>query len=315
METIKEKTILENSSFKIVDLGIHEKDVYDLEVDEYHNFFGNNILLHNSNIFIFNKNSEIYQKIIDNSENISYIVDIIKDWFYDKALSHIKVYFDDLKELCNTRDIPIKFDLETIMSDMLFTDKKKYCWRLWYKDGIIFEKDKFKHTGLSYIKSDTPLWCKAKLKKFTTLVLTTKDEKLLKAYIKKCEKVFKDQPLSKISRPGSINTLNNYDKESSGVPPAADAALSYNIFIKDNNLKQYNPLTVDSGKIKWIYVNPKNKYGFDKIAIVDDGAIKEVTEFFEIDYEKQFEATFMSLPTRVFEVCNWKLSDKKEFYD
>ena len=43
---LKDKVITEN--YKIEDLGIQELDVYDIEVEDNHNFFGNDILLHNS---------------------------------------------------------------------------------------------------------------------------------------------------------------------------------------------------------------------------------------------------------------------------
>ena len=35
-----------SNKFKIKDLGIHEINVYDIEVEDNHNFFGNNILVH-----------------------------------------------------------------------------------------------------------------------------------------------------------------------------------------------------------------------------------------------------------------------------
>jgi len=47
--TIKiEDAVSEISDFEIEDLGIQEKWVYDLEIEKNHNFFGNDILVHNS---------------------------------------------------------------------------------------------------------------------------------------------------------------------------------------------------------------------------------------------------------------------------
>ena len=39
---------IKTSDFVIEDLGIMEEDVYDLEIENSHNFFANDILLHNS---------------------------------------------------------------------------------------------------------------------------------------------------------------------------------------------------------------------------------------------------------------------------
>ena len=43
--------MVETDDFTIEDLGMQEQWVYDIEVDDNHNFFGNNILVHNSNYF------------------------------------------------------------------------------------------------------------------------------------------------------------------------------------------------------------------------------------------------------------------------
>ena len=40
--------ITKTSNFKIESLGIQEIDVYDIEVEKHHNFFANDILVHNS---------------------------------------------------------------------------------------------------------------------------------------------------------------------------------------------------------------------------------------------------------------------------
>ena len=264
-------------------------------------------------VFHPNRDSELYKKILDNKENKHYICELLLNWFRNDVLPHINDYFNILKDLCNTRDVDIKFDLETIQQTTLFTDKKKYSWLLLYKDGIVFEKEKFKHKGLNFVKSDTPPWCRPKLKKFTELTITTKDPKLLKAYIMKCEEVYTKQSLASISKPVSVKTLDKYTSEDNAIPAGVDAALNYNLFIQDQKLKQYSTITAGS-KIKWIYINPSNCYGFDKIAIMEEGALKEVQEFFEIDYKKQFQTTFLSLPERIFEVCGWKLYGKKELF-
>lgn len=247
---------------------------------------------------------------IANSKNRQEIANLILDWYKFDILPKINQYFAESKILLNTRDVDIEFDLETIQLKTLFTDKKKYSWLLLYKDGIVFEGDKFKHKGLGFVKSDCPPWCRSKLKKFVELTLTTENPKLLKAYILKCKEVYEKQNILTISKPVSVKTLDDYCSDDNGIPAGVDAALNYNKFINDQRLKQYNPIVAGS-KIKWIYIDPKNSYGFDKIAIIDGGAIEEIKKYFVIDYKKQFESTFMSLPERIFEVCGWNLNTNK----
>ena len=57
--------ILENN-FEIEDLGIQELDVYDIEVENNHNFFGNDILIHNSGYYTI---APIMNEIIKKNPN------------------------------------------------------------------------------------------------------------------------------------------------------------------------------------------------------------------------------------------------------
>lgn len=264
---------------------------------------------------IITKEIHIYDEIMKNKHDNAVIVNLILDWYNSTVLPLYKKYFNTLKDLCNCCDTDLKFDLETIMKSQLFTDKKKYAWQLIYSKGTIYPvgKEKFKHKGLNFVKSDTPPWCRPKLKKFTELALTTRDEKLLKAYIMKCRKVYESQDLLTIGKPVGVKTFNDYAIGDSAIPAGVDAAMCYNTFIEDQGLKQYNKIG-DGNKIKWVYINPRNSYKFDKIAIMEDGAIEEIKKYFEVDYEKQWQTTFMSLPERIFEVCGWNLNSKKSMF-
>ena len=63
---------LKTTKFEIVDLGIMEEDVYDIEIKNSHNFFANDILVHNSSMlnleYLVNKmfkDQTDKQKIVD----------------------------------------------------------------------------------------------------------------------------------------------------------------------------------------------------------------------------------------------------------
>ena len=263
-----------------------------------------------SNIFAFKQGSKVMSKIDESTSNKEK-VEIILDFYNNTILPKINEYFDFLKVTCNRRDVKVKFDLETIMSDTFFTDMKKYCWKLIYKSGNIYEKgkEKYKHTGLSYIKSSCPVWVKPKLKKLTELLIETKaDSKFLNAYILKCKQAFKKANIIDICSSTAIQTLYNYTKESDSIPAGVDASLNYNEYLDKKNLKQFAKLT-NKDKVAWIYLD-KNKYGFDKIVITKD--LEEyILNDFVIDYEKQFESTFMGLIERYFEVCDIEFYNKK----
>jgi hypothetical protein len=87
---------------------------------------------------------------------------------------------------------------------------------------------------------------------------------------------------------------------------AAKIAVNFNYV----NLKEklgYDPLQRGS-KGKYLFLYPRNKYGFDQIAF--EKWPKEFDNMFEIDYDTTFEKFFMSNFHALFEVIGWADSRK-----
>lgn len=83
-----------NSDFEIQDLGLIEQDVYDIEIEDNHNFFGNDILVHNS-LYVSipdivdmmlpnNKDLDIHQIVDKIDEFVKVVVDPeVNKWCVD----------------------------------------------------------------------------------------------------------------------------------------------------------------------------------------------------------------------------------------
>lgn len=99
------KNITEITNFTIEPLGLQEQDVYDIEVEQNHNFFANNILLHNS-IYV---NTEplvpimvsIYRPIIEKAleqRDPAILLEIQESGFWDNTILHFNQKSDIVKK-------------------------------------------------------------------------------------------------------------------------------------------------------------------------------------------------------------------------
>jgi hypothetical protein len=111
------------SNHKITCLGEEEIDVYDIEVDGNHNFFGNDILVHNSVMFNFNCIAEKYFPN-DNDEDRLRKMKAFAD---GPAANKITEIIQEVCEKLNAFDVgSMKMERESICDAAIFVRKKRY---------------------------------------------------------------------------------------------------------------------------------------------------------------------------------------------
>jgi DNA polymerase I len=170
--------------------------VYDIEVADIHRFFGNHILLHNTDsVAVANVNS------IEDGKRLESVVNgVLLDWAHEHNIK------DDLAPT-------VKF--EKYFKSLFFKKrsgsdeaaKKKYVGWLRWKDGK--EKDELSYTGIEIKRSDTAPYTKEVMEEFFKLVLiednTTDAVQLVKNSIEDIKQQRVD--LHKIAVPKGVKSL------------------------------------------------------------------------------------------------------------
>ena len=213
---------------KIVDLGIHEIDVYDLEVEGCHNFFANGILVHNSVYYQIQPYVDRYLKThdLDLKGKIDFCVrfaDKVTQPIIDKA---IRDFTGDL----NAYDPSFCGCKREIVADALVhCDKKRYYGRIRVDEATEFPLDDphIKITGLEIVRSTTPKFTVTKINEAIDLLFDA-DEETLKAWIAEMRKEFEtakievqkpfaqeDELRQKTARLNELNALLDVDKRDS----------------------------------------------------------------------------------------------------
>jgi len=248
----------------------------------------------------FNNNQEIY----DWMDNID------KKFFSNFIEKLLKIYADkyDLEQIMN-------FKREKIIVQKLITAKKKYVDEiLANEDKLFIENPKISVTGIEIVRTDTPTFCRSKLKDSVNELFKIKcnDKILINSYIRGVKEKFIKSDIKDISIPKGVNEYTKYAKETdyyiknglsypTSCPIHVRAAINYNYLIKKWNLPL---IPVSNGtKIKYVHVSPNNEIHQDVIGFVNEWP-KEF-EVFNIDYDKQFTRTFSNVFQRFYDVLRW----------
>jgi hypothetical protein len=287
-------------NFKVRSLGKRETFVYDIEVEKNHNFFANNILIHNSAFLhlehvadqLKRKNPDITRdEIIDKLDKfmVKIIMPIIEDGY------------QELAEYMNTKTNYMRMGVEKICSSGLWVGKKKYALMCCRNEGVKLPEPELMVKGIEIVRSSTPKVVREKLKQTVKYLLTDID----KFYITLSEykKIFCQFIPEEISFPRSVNNMEKYiDGESykKGTPIALRSAVAYNNFIKKHKLQKKYAEIRSGEKIKFIYMklpNPgfENVIGFLK-RMPDEKKLKSY-----VDYDLQYEKTFLAV---IRNICN-----------
>lgn len=293
-------------NFEIEFLGEQEEWVYDIEVEDCHNFFGNDILIHNSIFYSF----DFVAKGIKETDPAK-VVDYI-DKFSKKFIEpEIERIYEDLAKYINAKENKMFMGREKIIERFLITGKKHYAYMLWDNEGVRYKEPKLKVTGIEIVRSSTPQIVKPFLKEGIKRLLFNPDS--IHDYIKEVKDKFMKLTPEEISFPRGVTNVTKYvDKDKlfkKGTPIAVRAAIIYNNYIEKNKI-DIAPIN-DGEKIRFIYTNVPNTFYNSNVF----GFIKKIPNREEIvkyiDYNLQFEKVFFQVIKTISEKAGFELLSNK----
>ena len=218
----------------VEDLGIIEEWVYDIEVEDNHNFFANNILVHNSAYLMYNLP---FDKFEDINQLVSYIQGLARELgnLYNESLNYYG-QFANLDPEYNTMD----FKSEVVAYRGFFGAKKFYALAKCWDEGTFFnEKPKVKKTGGQIVKADVTPLTKAMLEEIYDVLITDFKSTDLRVIYQKIFIVIKNKYMMMIKK--ELNGFNidefsspkKWGKTEKSVPPQVTGAKLYNAIIRD----------------------------------------------------------------------------------
>ena len=235
----------------------------------------------------------------------------------NKIEPFIEKCFNELSNYTNAYKNAMVMKREVITNKAIWVAKKRYMMNVLDEEGVRLAKPKMKIMGIEAVKSSTPQVCRGKIKEAINIIMS-KDENELQQFIQQFKEDFFKLTAEQISFPRSCNNLKKYASSTSifikGTPIHVKGALIYNYNIKRLKLQNKYPLIQDGDKIKFIKLLEQNPFRFDVISYVT----KLTTEFKLqecIDYEIQFQKTFLDPMRFILEAIGWQAEKKATLED
>ena len=234
-------------------------------------------------------------------------IDFLNKIAKEKIEPFIDKSYQELADYLNAYDQKMQMKREVIADKGIWTAKKRYILNAWDVEGVRYKEPELKIMGIEAVKSSTPAACREKIKE-ALKILMSGSEKDMNKFIQDFRKKFMTLPPEQVAYPRSVNGLRKWTDHSSlfkkGAPIHVKGAILYNHLVERENLNGRYPFIQEGDKIKFLYMKLPNLYQSSSIAFITK-LPKELD--FKVDYELQFEKSFVEPLNYIIEKMNWKV--------
>ena len=252
--------------------------------------------------------SGVVQKILPNEKDRRKVIRFLDKICEEKLQKVIDSSYQELADYVNAYDQKMQMKRETLADKAIWTAKKRYILNAYNVEGIEYAEPKIKITGLEAVKSSTPAVCREKIKEALKVIMN-KDEAAMISFIAEFRDEFKKLPVEAISFPRGVNGVGEYHDAANifkkGTPIHVKGALVYNHHIKAMKLDKQYQLIKEGDKIKFCHLKQPNHFRNNTIAFLDQ-LPKELQVEDCIDYETQFNKSFLEPLKIILDCINWK---------
>lgn len=295
------KVLHETSNFKIKSLGTVKTDVYDIEVEDNHNFFANNVLVHNSNYLSL---EEVIEKMGVTFDSFEAFDKWMRDFVDDVIQPEINRALEEYAFEFGVPNI-FKFGYEKIIWSMFVTGGKNYALAMVRDDDDeFFEKPKTKVTGIPIKKKTALDLAKKHMADVLDMILMGTSRKEVMDYLRPVKEEFFKLELEDLATLGKLGDYSKYAfpikellsdglKYKSKTPPRNKGAMNHNYIIEVEKIKEFYPIGDDT-MCKCAPVLVNNKYCIDWITW-EDKLPPQFKEMFEPDHEAAWKTGFTNL--------------------
>lgn len=297
--------------FVVRDLGIQELDVYDIEVENDHNFFGNGICIHNSVYVVV---EEVLKKMFGENYQCDNLADVMVDLAENQMQPYISDQYLALSQYLNASENKLDMKRECIVDGFMIRAKKNYIMKVLDNEGVRYADPYYKMMGVEVVKTSTPAVVREHLKEAFILVLEKRNEKELREYVREFKKKFMSLPIQQIATPSRITDISKYQedgyKHKSGVtiPIHVNGSITHNRLVNELKLSSKYEYIRNASNIRYILLKEPNPLKTHVISFVTEFPPEFNLEKY-IDKEAQFEKVFIS-PLTSFMIYNgWTLKE------
>jgi DNA polymerase elongation subunit (family B) len=247
-------------------------------------------------------------KQLSPKDPVKFLDKICKEHF-EPALT--KAY-ENLFERLNCHKPRMEMAREVIADRGIWTAKKRYILNVHNSEGVQYTEPKLKIMGIEAIKSSTPEVCRGRFKEIFNIIMT-QGEEATQNYIRNFKTEFFALPAEEVAFPRSVSNITEYHDRKliykKGSPIHVRGSLLYNKYLKDTKLIKKYELIENGSRIKFCYLKMPNTIKENVVAFPNE-LPKELQLDRYIDYELQFEKTFIDPLKLILDAVGWSVEDQ-----
>jgi len=248
------------------------------------------------------------------SDDKTKVVQLLDKICEDKLEPFIEQSYTELADYVSAYEQKMIMKRENISERGIWTAKKRYILNVWNSEGVQYSEPKLKMMGIEAVKSSTPAPCRTMIKDGLKLMMSGTEEEVID-FIDNCRKEFKALPPEQIAFPRSVSDVRKWHSHTNiyikgkGISIQARGSLLFNHYIKEKKLDNKYSLINNGEKIKYIYLKEPNIIQENVIAFIQDFPHELGLDKY-IDYEVQFEKSFLSPIKSILDVIGWSTEKK-----
>ena len=255
---------------------------------------------------------KLVQKVMPNADNHK----IVK--FLDKSCKDIidpfiESKYKELATLMNAYSQKMHMKRESRSNKGIWTAKKRYMLNVYMaEDDVLLDKPEMKIMGIETSRSSTPQIVREALTKAIHIIMNG-NEASLRQFVDNFRKEFFSKDPEVIAFPRGCNGMLEYADSSSiyrkSTPIHVRGALLYNHYVKKNKLTKKYQLIKAGEKVKYVYLKEPNPLGENVVSFIST-LPKELDLHRFVDYNSQFEKSFVEPLTIILHTMNWKIKEE-----
>jgi len=259
----------------------------------------------------------LVKKFIPDSSDKKKTIRMLDKFCEERIQPFIDESYQELANYMNAYAQKMVMKREALADRAIWTAKKRYLINVYNNEGVEYREPQMKIMGLEAIKSSTPNACRQKIKEAFKVIIE-KDEASVMKFVSDFREEFKTLPIADIAFPRGVNGLEKYhdDKSIYGfkTPIHVRGSLIFNHQITIQGLDKRYEKIKEGEKIKFIYLRQPNTIRSDVISFMSS-IPKEFDLEKYIDYDTQFEKSFVEPLKIVLECINWKVEKQNSLED
>lgn len=314
-----------NAGFRYYDIRIAEAitltgQAADKLLEKELNIFLNKALTtHDVPYAIYLDTDSVYlnlQPLVDkhySSKDVKEVTRLLNTFCEDVLQKIVQKSVDEMFAYCNCRKKTMNAKREAIASKGLWVSKKRYALLVHDSEGVAYDPPKLKIMGLDIVRSSTPHTIRAILKDSLKMMFE-KSEKELQKHVTEVRDKFMSMPPEDIAFPRGVNDLDKWNlgsgKYRDGTPIHVRGSIIYNTHYANKDIQ---PIA-NSDKIRFIYLKVPNPLRENVLAVpMGTKFPPSITEY--IDYQTQFDKTYLKPLEGLAHAAKWKLEESSSLED